>query len=121
MATANPKTLDELEALKKSIKEAAAAKIAAIKKAASQRTAALKPGERQLRAKTIQDQKRRENHAKILVGIAMIHQCQTSEISATNFKNMLETFYGDSGERLKAALFGLTLPVKKPVSDAEQD
>jgi hypothetical protein len=34
---------------------------------------------------------------------------------------MLEEFYSDSPERLKAALFGLSLIVKKPQSDAEQD
>jgi hypothetical protein len=64
---------------------------------------------------------RRENHAKILVGVAMIHQCQTSEVSAAKFKALLEEFYSDSPERLNAALFGLTLTVKKPASDTEQD
>jgi hypothetical protein len=51
----------------------------------------------------------------------MIHQCQTSEASASKFKAMLDEFYADSPERLKAALFGLTLTVKKPASDSEQD
>jgi hypothetical protein len=69
----------------------------------------------------VQDQKRKENHAKILVGVAMIHQCQTSEASSAKFKAMLDEFYADSPERLKAALFGMTLVVKKPVSDDEQD
>jgi len=51
----------------------------------------------------------------------MIHQCQTSDASAAKFKGLLEEFYADSPERLKAALFGLTLTVKKPASDTEQD
>ena len=51
----------------------------------------------------------------------MIHQCQTSEASAAKFKGLLEEFYADSPERLKAAQFGLSLIVKKPASDAEQD
>jgi hypothetical protein len=51
----------------------------------------------------------------------MIHQCQISEGSAGRFKAMLEDFYSDSPERLKASLFGLTLTVKKPASDSEQD
>jgi len=51
----------------------------------------------------------------------MIHQCQISETSATKFKALLEEFYSDSPERLKTALFGLTLMVKKPGSDTEQD
>lgn len=121
MPPAKPKTIEELEAQKKAIKESAAAEIAAIRKAAAERTAALKSGERRLRAMGVQDQKRRENHAKILVGVAMIHQCQTSEASAAKFKAMLEEFYTDSPERLKAALSGLTLVVKKPASDEEQD
>jgi hypothetical protein len=58
------------------------------------------------------EQKKRENHAKILVGVAMIHQCQISEPSAGQFKALLEEFYSDSPERLKASLFGLTLTAK---------
>jgi hypothetical protein len=121
MASAKPKTLAELEAQKKAIKEQAAAEIAAVRKALAEKTAALKANERRLRAVDIREQKKRENHAKILVGVAMIHQCQTSEASASKFKAMLDEFYADSPERLKAALFGLTLTVKKPASDSEQD
>ncbi len=51
----------------------------------------------------------------------MIHQCQTSDASATKFKTLLEEFYGDSPERRKAAQYGLTLTAKKPTSDMEQD
>jgi hypothetical protein len=51
----------------------------------------------------------------------MIHQWQISEASAGKFKALLEEFYLDSPERLKASLFGLTLSVKKPTSDTEQD
>ena len=121
MPPAKPRTIEELEAAKKSIKEAAAAEIAAIRRALAERTAALKASERRIRAQSVQDRKRRENHAKILVGVAMIHQCQSSEASAAKFKPLLEEFYGDSPERLKAALYGLTLIVEKPSSDAEQD
>jgi hypothetical protein len=121
MATAKAKTLQELEAQKKAIKEAAAAEIAAIRKSTAERTAALKSNERRLRAEDIRNRKKQENHAKILIGVAMIHQCHTSEASASKFKAMLEEFYADSPERLKAAQFGLTLTVKKPASDTEQD
>jgi len=121
MPHAKPRTIAELEAQKKAIKEAAAAEVAAIKKGAADRIQGLKAGERRIRAKSVQDQKKRENHAKILVGVAMIHQCQTSEASATKFKALLEEFYSDSPDRLKAALYGLTLIVKKPESDTEQE
>ncbi len=42
----------------------------------------------------------------------MIHQCQVSEASATKFKALLEEFYFDSPERLKVAIYGLSLIVK---------
>ena len=83
--------------------------------------AALKASERRLRTLDIREQKKRENHAKILVGVAMIHQCRISEGSAGRFKGLLEEFYSDSPERLKASLFGLSLTAKKPASDTEQD
>lgn len=121
MPEANPKSIQELEAQKKAIKEAAAAEIEAIRKATAAKVASLKSSERRLRALDIREQKRRDNHAKILVGVAMIHQCQKSDASAAKFKGLLEEFYADSPERLKASLFGLTLTVKKPGSDQEQD
>jgi hypothetical protein len=121
MAPAKPKSIEELEAQRKAIKDQAAADIAAIRQTAAKRKAALKASERRLRAQSIQERKRRENHAKILVGVAMIHQCQASEASATKFKALLEEFYSDSPDRLKNALFGLSLIVTKPSSDLEQD
>lgn len=121
MPKASPKSIQELEAQKKAIREAAAAEVAAIRKATTEKVNALKSSERRLRALDIREQKRRDNHAKILVGVAMIHQCQTSEASAAKFKGLLEEFYSDSPERLKNALYGLELTVKKPSSDQEQD
>ena len=53
--------------------------------------------------------------------VAMIHQCQTSEASAAKFRGLLEEFYSDSPDRLKNALYGLSLMVRKPGSDLEQD
>ena len=121
MPVARPQTLEELEIRKKAIKDAAQAAIAAARKKANDDIASLKSNERRIRAETIREQKKRENHAKIVVGVAMIHQCQSSDASAAKFKGVLEEFYADSPERLKAALYGLTLTVKKPSSDAEQD
>ncbi len=121
MPPAKPRTLEQLEAQKKAIKEAAAAAIAAARKKAADDIAALKSRERRIRAESVRDQKKRENHAKIVLGVAIIHQCQTSESSAAKFKGLLEEFYADSPERLKAAQYGLTLAVKKPSGDQEQD
>ena len=121
MPKATPRSIEELEAQKKAIREAAALEVAAIRKATAAKVAALKSSERRLRALGIREQKRRDNHAKILVGVAMIHQCRVSEASATRFKALLQEFYADSPERLQNALYGLTLVVKKPGSDQEQD
>ena len=121
MPKANPKSIQELEAKKKAVRDAAAAEVAAIRKATAAKINALKTSERRLRALDIRDQKRRDNHAKILVGVAMIHQCQISEPSAAKFKVLLGEFYADSPDRLKNALYGLSLVVKKPSSDQEQD
>ena len=121
MPPAKPRTIEELEAAKKAIKETAAAGIAALRKATADKIATLKSNERRIRAEDIRNRKKRENHAKIVLGVAIIYQCQTSEASAAKFKGMLEEFYADSPERLKAAQYGLTLAVKKPVNDIEQD
>ncbi len=53
MPPAKPRTIEELEAAKKSIKEAAAAEIAAIRRALAERTAALKASERRIRAQRV--------------------------------------------------------------------
>ena len=60
-------------------------------------------------------------HGSRASSVSDIHQCQTSEGSAAKFKELLEEFYSDSPEGLMASLFGLTLVVKKPNSDQEQD
>ena len=106
MARSNPKSIQELEAQKKAIKEAAAAEVAAIRKATAEKVAALKSSERRLRALDIREQKKRDNHAKILVGVAMIHQCQISEgLAWQSSRRMLEEFYSlTHPERLKASL-----------------
>ena len=44
-----------------------------------------------------------------------------SAASFGKFEALLEEFYSDSLERLEASLLGLTLVVKKPGSDQEQD
>jgi hypothetical protein len=121
MPPAKPRTIVELEAQKKAIKEAAAAEIAAVRKALAEKTATLRSNERRLRALDLRARKKQEDHAKIVLGVAIIHQCRISEASAVKFKSLLEDFYADSPQRLEAALFGLTLTVTKPRNDAEPD
>ena len=76
---------------------------------------------RRLRAADIREKKKRDNHAKIVIGVAMIWKCQSSPPSAEKFKELLAEFYADSPERLNAAIYGLTIAVKKPENDQEQD
>jgi hypothetical protein len=113
-------SLSELEAQKKAVKETAAARIAEIRKDLADKTSKLHGRERQLRAQAIRDRKKQENHRKILVGVATIFQCQKSETAAAEFRGFLHAFYADSPNRLKGALEGLNLTVKKPTSDSEQ-
>ncbi len=117
MPKANPESIQELEAQKKAIREAAAAEVAAIRKATAAKDQCPQVHRAAFAGLDIREQKRRDNHAKILVGVAMIHQCQTSDASAAKFKGLLEEFYADSPDRLKNALYGLSLVVKKPSSD----
>jgi hypothetical protein len=121
MPTSKARTLEELQARKKAVQEQAAAEIAAVRKALAEKTAALKASERRLRAVDAREKKKRDNHAKIVVGVAMIWKCQNSPQSAEKFKELLAEFYADSPERLEAALHGLTIAVKKPESDQELD
>jgi hypothetical protein len=115
------KTLEELEAQKKTLKEKAASEIAAVKKSLAEKTAHLKADERRLRAQSMKEKKRRDDHAKILIGVAMIWKCQASDQSVGKFKELLAEFYKDAPERLKAAEYGLTIAVKRPESDAQRD
>lgn len=115
------KTLKELEEQKQALKDKAAAEIAAVKKALADRTAAIKASERRLRAQTIKEQKRKDDHAKILVGVASIWKSQQSEQSADKFKDFLAEFYKDAPEKLSAAQYGLSLIVKRPESDHQRD
>ena len=62
-----------------------------------------------------------ESKSRLGRRVAMIHQCRISERSAGKFKALLEEFYADSAERLKASQFGLPFTVKKPGSDSEQN
>jgi hypothetical protein len=105
-----------LQARKKAVQEQAA-----VRKALAEKTAALKASERRLRAVDAREKKKRDNHAKIVVGVAMIWKCQNFPQSAEKFKELLAEFYADSPERLNAALYGLTIAVKKPENDQEQD
>ena len=60
-------------------------------------------------------------HAKIVLGVPISHQYQNSEASAAKFKGLSEECYADSPERMKAALYEVTLAVKKPMSNTEHD
>lgn len=115
------KTLKELEEQKQALKDKAAAEIAAVKKALADRTAAIKASERRLRAQTIKEQKRKDDHAKILVGVASIWNSQQSAQSAEKLKEFLAEFYKDAPEKLAAALYGLSLTVRRPESDSQRD
>jgi hypothetical protein len=113
--------LESLQAQKKAIRDKADAEIAAVKKGLAEKQAALRANERRLRAKTLKTQKQQDDHAKILIGVAMIWKCQQSPESAKKFRELLTEFYKNSPERLEAAEYGLALTVKRSESDENRD
>ena len=119
--TPEPQTHAEIDAQITANKAALKAHLAELRKTAEAQNAALRKIGRELDAQQLREQKKRDNHAKILIGIAIIHQCKSSEASATKFKALLADFYADSPRRLEAALAGLTITVKKPANDQERD
>lgn len=115
------KKLDALQAQKKAVREKADAEIAAVKKELAEKQAALKANERRLRAQTIKAQKKREDHAKILNGVAAIFSSQKSPEAAKKWKDFLAEFYKNAPEKLSEALYGTTLTVKKSESDKDRE
>ncbi len=114
-------SLEELEARKRAIKEKAAAEIAAVRKELADKLAKQKAAERRLRAQTIKAQKKRDDHAKIILGVAAVAFCQQHKQAAQPFLDFLPSFYAEAQEKLEAARHGLTLSVVKPKSDSDRD
>ena len=115
------KKLESLQAQKRAIRDKADAEIAAVKKELAEKQAALKANERRLRAQTIKAQKKRDDHAKILNGVAIIASSQKSPESTKKWQDFLHEFYNDSPAKLSEALYGLALTVKRPESDQDRD
>jgi hypothetical protein len=115
------KRLEEIEAQKKALKEKAAAEIAAVKKMLADKTAFLKAAERRIRAQSVKEKKKRDDHAKILLGVAMIWKCQTSPEYAKESRKLLDEFYKEAPERREDSEYGLTITVKRPESDTQRD
>jgi hypothetical protein len=113
--------LAELEAKKKAIREKADSEIAAVKKEMADKLAKQKTTERRLRAQTIKAEKKRDDHAKIILGVAVVAFCQQQKQAAKPFLDFLPGFYEDTQERLEAAQHGLTLAVVKPKSNTDKD
>jgi hypothetical protein len=115
------KSLEELEKARKALDEKEAKEVKAVRDAISKKKADLRSTARFLRSKEAREKKKREDHAKILLGVAMIWKCQNSAPSADGFKKALAEFYKDAPEKLQVAEFGLSLVVKRPESDSDRD
>jgi hypothetical protein len=113
--------LAELEAKKKAIKDKADAEISAVKKELASKLAKQTATERRLRAQTIKAQKKVDDHAKIVLGVAVVAFCRQHEQAAKSFLDFLPDFYKDAQAKLEAAQHGLTLAVVKPISDTDRD
>jgi hypothetical protein len=115
------KKLENLQAQKKAIREKADADIAAVKRELAEKQAALKANERRLRAQTIKAQKKRDDHAKILNGVAIIASIQNSPETTKQWQDFLNEFYKEAPEKLSEALYGLALTVQRSKSDQDRD
>lgn len=111
-------SIEELEAKKQSIREAAKRKIEAAKKDRADEIKALKRLERQVRAKEAAAKKKDENHAKILLGIIAIDLANHDPSLKTKMEAHVRQFFAQSPGRVEAALKGLALTVTKPDNDA---
>jgi hypothetical protein len=120
MTTKTSLRLELLEAKKKALKDKAAQDIIAIRKALADKAGKIKADERKFRSRETRDQKKRDDHAKILLGVAAIHLNQTSDKFREFFDAKLNEFYGDAPLRLETARYGLSIAVKKPSTDAEK-
>lgn len=112
--------LDKLLEQKKALKQQEAEQVAAVRKAFAEKASAIKAKERRVRAVSIREQKKRDNHAKILLGVAAIYLHQENPVFRASFDTRLREVYSDAPLKLEAALAGLKIAVKKPTSDAEQ-
>jgi len=79
--------LESLQAQKKAIRDKADAEIAAVKKGLAEKQAALRANERRLRAKTLKTQKQQDDHAKILIGVAMRTATMAENLHADNWQD----------------------------------
>jgi len=121
VAKPQPRDANEADATIQANKAELKKQIAELRKAAEIKNKALRKIAAELREKDLREQRKRDNHAKILLGVAIIDRCQNSEASASKFKAFLAEFYANAPARLEAALSGLTLKVKKPGNDQERD
>ena len=90
--------LAELEAKKKAIREKADSEIAAVKREMADKLAKQKTTERRLRAQTIKAEKKRDDHAKIILGVAAVAFCQQHKQDAQPFLSPLKLLRGSSRE-----------------------
>ncbi len=109
MAKANPKSIQELEAQKKAIRDAAAAEVAAIRKATAAKVNALKilraafACARHPRSEAARQPRQdpcRRGHDPPVPG--------SRKGRLPSSRALLEEFYSDSPDRLKNALYGLS-------------
>lgn len=109
---------EQIETLKASIRAEAQKKITEIKKTRSKEQQAIKRAAWQLKAKEAAQRKKADNHAKIVLGVAVIDLAQNDVALREKIETHVRQFYAQSPGRLDAALNALSLTVTKPESEA---
>ncbi len=113
------RTAEQIAEEKRKIDENTKAAIAKLKETRAKKKANLEIALRRVTAVDARAQRKRDDHAKILIGVASIQLGHESTTAHTRLKDMLGKFYADSPVRLEAALAGLNIRVTKPATDAD--
>lgn len=113
------RTAEQLAEEKRKVDENTKAAIAKLKETGIKKKASLEIARRRAAAVDARTQRKRDDHAKILIGVASIQLGHENTIARTRLKEMLGKFYADSPVRLQAALEGLSIRVTRPATDAE--
>jgi Fe-S cluster assembly iron-binding protein IscA len=114
-------TIEALKQKRVQIKADAAAKIADIKAAERKKAAALRAAIRKAATQEARERKKRDDHAKIMVGVGAIYFVQNDAEFRSVFERKLAEFYEKAPEKLEAAQHGLKLKVNKPEGNSDRD
>lgn len=114
------KTPDQYKEQTQKLREATRTAIAELKRQQALKAAEIRAKHRRAAVLHARAQKKRDDHAKILVGVAAINLYQVSPNFQEFLDRKLAEFYANAPAKLEAARQGLSITVVKPKNDGEQ-